>query len=282
MRKDLGYADLNIPTEPQATLKKRVLRALELGYHSVAVNTTVLQESLQTRKEKKRGTKNCLEDFPAPQQVDLEESDYPELASKGSKPTILTRLTIVISSNDFLIHYNKSDNARNYDLLAVIVRSAQALQMLLKSSFRFDILSYDPFLDDVESFRWNRKLYREILDKHVSFELMYGPMIENREFRQTMISLAYAYNSFGKSRGIIITSGAKRAIELRPPTDVANLSTILNMTEAQGKEAVLKQCSEVYKAALGRKVGVFRVRVEKIQDTNAEESDDSSNGMDVK
>jgi len=276
MKKDLGYADLNIPSEPASTLKKRVVRALELGYQCVAVNTTVLQENLQSRKNKKKGTKDDLPDFPDPQEISLSESDYPELASKGMKPTILSRLTIVITSNDFLIHYNKSENVQKYDLLAIIVKSGTALQALLKSSFRFDILSYDPSIE-VERFRFNRKIYRELLDKHVAFELVYGPMIEDREFRGKIMALGYAYNVAGKSRGMILSSSAKRAIELRPPIDVANMCTILNMTEAQGKEAVSKKCSEVYKAALGRKMGVFRVRVEKISakpDDSSEDSDD--------
>jgi len=279
MKKDLGYADLNIPNEPLSTLKKRVVRALELGYQCVAVNTTVLQENLQTRKEKKKGAKVDSPDFPDPEEISLSESDYPVLASKGIKPTILTRLTIVITSNDFLIHYNKSDNVKKYDLLAVIVKSGQALQALLKSAFRFDILSFNPSLE-VEKFYWNRKLYREILDKHVSFELVYGPMIEDREFRSKIMSLGYIYNVAGKSRGIILSSAARRAIELRPPIDVANLCTVMNMTEAQGKEAVAKQCSVVYKAALGRKIGVFRVRVEKITDKSDPDSEDSDE-MDV-
>ena len=43
MKTDLGFADLNIPQQPLDTLKKRILRAFELGYHTVAVNTTVYQ-----------------------------------------------------------------------------------------------------------------------------------------------------------------------------------------------------------------------------------------------
>lgn len=155
----------------------------------------------------------------------------------------------------------------------MIVKSGLALQALLKSTFRFDILSFDPSIE-VEKFRFNRKIYRELLDKHVAFELVYGPMIEDREHRGKIMSLGYAYNVAGKSRGIILSSYAKRAIELRPPVDVANMCTVLNMTEAQGKEAVSKKCSEVYKAALGRKMGVFRVRVEKISD-KPDSSDDS-------
>ena len=43
MKDELGYADLNIPRVPEKTLKKRIQRALELGYRTVAVNTTIHQ-----------------------------------------------------------------------------------------------------------------------------------------------------------------------------------------------------------------------------------------------
>eukprot|EP00088_Acartia_fossae_P026678 TRINITY_DN274_c0_g1_i2.p2 TRINITY_DN274_c0_g1~~TRINITY_DN274_c0_g1_i2.p2 ORF type:complete len:314 (+),score=62.84 TRINITY_DN274_c0_g1_i2:1392-2333(+) len=257
--KDLGYADLNIPSKPESTVKARVVRALELGYQTVAINTVIHQESLFLKK-KTSDKDNALSDFPEPTTVTLSETDYPELANKGLKPTILTRLTLVIKDNDFLIHYNKSNTAKKYDLLGLIPRSSNALQNALKS-FRFDILSYDP---ELEHFHWNRKLYREALEKHVSFELNYAPMITDREHRRKIIALAYNYNFVGKCKGIILSSSAKRPIDLRSPTDVANLCCILSMNECRGREAVMKQCANVHKAALGRKMGVFRVRVDRV------------------
>jgi len=45
MNVDLGLADLNIPVgqASQSTLKSLVVRALQLGYQTVALNTTVDQ-----------------------------------------------------------------------------------------------------------------------------------------------------------------------------------------------------------------------------------------------
>ena len=220
---------------------------------------------MNVRNEKKKGAKHFLDLVPEPVTLDLKESDYLELSSKGLKPTILQRLTIVIENNDFLIYFNKSENAKKYDIIAITVKSGQALQALLKSAFKFDILAIDPNLD-TDNFYWNRKLYRELLNMHVSFELLYGDMILDREFRQKIIRTSYEYNTSGKSKGIILSSGAKNVMQLRAPADVANLCTILCMTEAQGKAAVLQQCTHVYKTALGRRFGVFRVRVEKVKD----------------
>ena len=41
-------------------------------------------------------------DFPDPPEIDLKESDYPELAVKGKKPILLHRLTIRFFNSDFL------------------------------------------------------------------------------------------------------------------------------------------------------------------------------------
>ncbi len=233
------------------------------------------KESLNPKNDKKKGGKLSLDLVPEPETIDLKESDYLELSSRGLKPTILRRITLVIDNNDFLIYFNKSENARKYDIIAISVKSIQALQALLKSSFRFDILAFDPNLE-VENFYWNRRIYRELLDKHVSFELLYGDMILDRQFRQKIIHISYEYHTHGKSKGIILSSGAARVMDLRAPADVANLSTILCMTEAQGKAAVLQQCTHVYKTALGRRFGVFRVKVEKVEDEKAKESSSSS------
>ena len=146
--------DLNIPVQCADTTTPLALvkRALALGYTTLALNTEVSQAQFLTKKQAKhshqakqsqqQGNQATLTDFPAPHSVNLTPADYPGLASRGGKPTILTRLTITIANNDFMIHYNKSAVAKQYDLLAVNVTTTAALQALLKSSFRWDILTF--------------------------------------------------------------------------------------------------------------------------------------------
>lgn len=283
MKTDLGFADLNIPQQPLDTLKKRILRAFELGYHTVAVNTTVYQEEIKFSGKKRKNEENGdgLFDYPAPTCVNINKSEYANLVQQNIEPTILTRLTIVIDDNDFMIVFNKSEHVKKYDLLSIIPKSLQTLQSILKSSFRFDILSCD--LVKNQAFKWNRKLYREVLDKNGFFELPYGPMIADREQRKKLIKLAQCYNFAGKSKGIIYSSACKNVMQLRPPIDVANLCTILGMNEAEGKAAIYKNACNVHKAALGRKMGVFRVRIEKVDSnsTNNEETESSESDSDA-
>jgi ribonuclease P/MRP protein subunit RPP1 len=62
-------------------------------------------------------------------------------------------------------------------------------------------------------------------------------------------------------------------MELRSPADVANLAFIFGLNEQQGKEAVRGHCLRVYRTAVGRKMGPYRVRIEKLPPAVAVDSD---------
>jgi len=287
--------DLNIPVScsPHTTPKALVRRALALGYQTIALNTEVNQNQFLTKKQAKDKSKDIeyLTDFPPPPAITLTPEDYPLLAGRGITPTILTRLTINIINNDFMIHYNKSSIAKQYDLLAINVSSSPCLLSLLKSSFRWDILTFSPS-SVVGGVKWTRKLYYECVEKNVYFEVPYCPLIRDSMDRRRVISQAHTYHSVGKSRNIIFTSEAREPIELRSPSDVANLAWILGLTENQGKEAVGVKGWAVCKAAVGRRMGPFQVRVEKICSDNLDmvpcspgesetDDDDEDGGVDM-
>ena len=293
MIKNTGPYDLNIPVSSADTTTPTALvkRALALGYRTVALNVDVSQSQFLTKKQAKTQTdESTLSDFPPPPTVELSVEDYPDLAARGLSPTILTRLTISITNNDFLLHYNKSFVAKQYDLLAINISSSQCLLALLKSGFRWDILSFSVSGDPKDSIKWTRKLYYECVDKNIFFELSYSPMIRASVERRRTISQAHMYHSVGKSRNIIVTSEALTPFELRAPADVANLAFMLGMTENQGKDSVSNKCWLLHKAATGRRMGPFQVRIEKLEEEAVEEesesedsdsSDDDNNDMDT-
>ena len=278
MIQNTGPYDLNIPINcgDSCTPTTLVKRALALGYRTIALNVSVSQSQFLTKKQAKTKTDDkTLADFPPPPSVQLQSEDYPELAAKGLSPTILTRLTISITNNDFLLHYNKSVTAKQYDLLAINITSSQCLLSLLKSGFRWDILSFSPAFEDTkETIKWTRKLYYECVDKNVYFELPYSPLIRGSFERRRVISQSHVYHSVGKSRNIIVTSGAMTAWEMRAPTDVSNLAFILGMSENQGKDSVSNKCWLLHKAATGRRMGPFQVRIEKVTEEQEESSSD--------
>jgi len=265
-----GPYDLNIPAlcGASATLLQVVRRALALGYRTIALNTEVHQSQFITKKEKgKKEGGNVLADFPAPPALALAPSDYPALHALGRAPTILTRLTISMTNNDFMIAYNKSQVAKTYDLLAINCSSSPALTALLKSSFRFDLLTFTPD-QVVGGIKWTRKLYYECVERHVHFEINYAPMIRSSEDRRRVISQAYTFHDVGRSRAILLSSGARAPLELRAPADVGNLGFLLGLKQAAGVAAVQAAGAKVEKAAMGRKMGPFRVRLEVLGEEN--------------
>merc|ERR1719209_2212033 len=91
------------------------------------------------------------------------------------------------------------------------------------------------------------------------------------------MSQALNYQAVGRSRAIIITSEARSPLELRSPGDVSNLGFLLGLKQAQGVDAVHKTGITVHKAAIGRRMGPFRARVEKLEESKLHLAPDLAN-----
>lgn len=63
----------------------------------------------------------------------------------------------------------------------------------------------------------------------VFFEIKYSPLIADSSCRKDIIKVAHNYFVKGKSKSIIISSGATNVFELRGPYDVANLWELLKV-----------------------------------------------------
>ena len=198
-----GFCDLDLPCDPgdtSADLLPRIKRALDLGYEIIALNVSVHQDNLATSKVKpskakkaKTEEKELISDFPAPPKVDLDPSLYPALAAKNRRPKVLKRLTLTLKDNNFLPIFNRSETVSEYDLIAINPVSVVALQNLLKTGFRADIVTFDP--ENVRDFRWSRKLYMECVEKSMYFEVNYSPAIRDSTTRRRIITQAHNYHS---------------------------------------------------------------------------------------
>jgi ribonuclease P/MRP protein subunit RPP1 len=268
-----GFCDLNLPFDLDGSSSggddflAKIAQLAKLGYDTIAVNVNVSQDQLTTKSKQNQnkraklqpGAKDLMLDFPTPPKVELKAEDF--VGEKGP-PTVLTRLTIAFRDNNFLPVFNQSLTAKAYDLIAVCPANAQALQNLLKSSMVADIVTFTP--ENAADVRWTRKLYMECIERHMYFELCYAPCIRDGTARRRIIAQSHNYHSVGKSKNIVICSGAERVIELRGPYDAANLGFLFGLNEHQGKLAVGAMALEAVRAAAGRKVGPYRVTVEKV------------------
>jgi len=253
-----GFCDLNVPFDDDIDAK--VAQLSKLGYTTVAVNVTVSQDELTTKTKQNHGKRAKLSaegekkmlDFPSP----------PSISVRTDGVTILTRLTIDFKDNNFIPIFNNSQAAKSYDIIALCPANAHALQALLKSSMTADIVSFVP--ETAADVRWTRKLYSDCVARHMFFELCYAPCIRDATARRRTISQAHNYHSAGKSRNVILCSGADRVAELRGPHDASNLGFIFGLSEHQGKLAVGSMGLKVVGAAAGRKLGPFRATVEDV------------------
>lgn len=74
--------------------------------------------------------------------------------------------------------------------------------------------------------------------RNMFFELKYSPAITDSSHRRELIRKGQMYHLGGKSKGIIISSGAQDKIEIRGPNDVANLGLIFGLSEEQSRNAI--------------------------------------------
>ena len=78
-----------------------------------------------------------------------------------------------------------------------------------------------------------------------------------------MFANAQALSRETRGKGILLSSGARTAIELRGPYDLVNLATFLGLSEVQAHAAVGKNAAAVVEHAKKRKAfrGTLTIRV---------------------
>ncbi|KAF2878960.1 hypothetical protein ILUMI_27208 [Ignelater luminosus] len=236
-------------------------RLLQLGYRTIAINQIVDENNLEPKKKKKKG--EIRDVVPVPLQVKMIEG--------CEKLRVLNRLTIIFSNQEIINKILKSPNYRKYNVVAVQPISQAALQFTC-SSIDADIFSYDP--ETKPNFKLNRKLYNQLVERGFYFELLYSPAIQASSQRKNVIAMSHFYHSYGKSRNIIISSGATSTFLLRSPYDVVNLGFLFGLSEEQSKNAIGNFGKNVYIHGVGRRHGKSIILVEDIASSEGLEQDD--------
>lgn len=133
---------------------------------------------------------------------------------------IYTRINFVISDSDNIRKVLQAKNTKLYDLISVQPLKLIVLKALV-GVVDVDIISYNP----QEKCTWvlSRKLYNQLVSQDVYFELAYVPAVLSHTARKNLISLSHAYHAVGKSKNIIVSSGAFSPHHFRAPYDVMTL-----------------------------------------------------------
>lgn len=66
-------------------------------------------------------------------------------------------------------------------------------------------------------------MYNQLVERGYHFELLYSPAIIDSTNRKNLIHAAHLFHSFGKSKNIIISSGANNLAYIRNPYDIVDL-----------------------------------------------------------
>nr|XP_021200564.2 ribonuclease P protein subunit p30 [Helicoverpa armigera] len=257
-----GFCDLFINKNYE--LEK--LHLLEqLGFNTVAINTHVEEPSDEPKKKKKKGEPRDKKDYVPP------AIDLPKDLSDEIKLNILQRVTIEFSDSSIAHKINQSENLKKYDIIAVIPKTLQAFHYAC-GNMDIDIISFEP--ESKIPFKISRKLYSQAVERGIFFELMYSPAIRDSTSRKNIISTAHTYHAVGKSRNIIVTSGAESYMQVRDVHDVINLGFLLGLNSNESLEVVRNNPRRLILKAEGRKLGKHYMLVEPFTETDNKMSED--------
>uniref|UniRef100_A0A182ST08 Uncharacterized protein n=1 Tax=Anopheles maculatus TaxID=74869 RepID=A0A182ST08_9DIPT len=192
-------------------------------------------------------------------------------ATFGGQIRLLNRLTIIFSEASVSLALNRSSNIRSYNLIAALPTNENSFQYACQT-MACDIITYN---SSTIRLRTIRKFYYLAVDRNIAFELKYAPAIVSSNDRKGTITRAHRYHSYGKSKNVIISSGAKNPFQLRSPYDIANLGLIFGLSEEQSKESIRGVPNRILLSAEGRRFGKAGVVIARRSKT-AEDSDDYS------
>ncbi|XP_044753100.1 ribonuclease P protein subunit p30 [Coccinella septempunctata] len=278
-----GFFDLCIPQKhfmgDNCVTTLKFLR--KYGYRTIAINHEVRESSELSNENKKKKKKGVVKDnneiIPEPIQIDK------TILEEFKDMTILNRLTVTFSDKDFYYKLTKSTNLKKYHILAVLPTTKIAF-MFICTSVEADIIGYDS--EEKAPYKIQRNLYNHLVKKGFFFELLYAPTIEDSTKRKNTIDRSHMYHTYGKSKNIIISSGASNLIHLRQAYDIINLGIIFGLNMQQAKDAVSFCGSELCTKAVGRCHGKSIVMVETIvidsdiSTVQIEDSDDEEMAVD--
>lgn len=154
-----------------------------------------------------------------------------------AKMRVLRRCTLILS--DPSQNHRLSLLAAAYDIFALRPVNEKSLQQACASPY-CDIVSIDLTQRFEKHFKF--KMLSQAVENGTKIEICYAPgmLTSDSTARRNLISNATQLIRACRNRGLIISSGATRAIGCRGPADVINLAAVWGLGPERGKEAIEK------------------------------------------
>ncbi|KAK9469097.1 RNase P subunit p30-domain-containing protein [Lipomyces arxii] len=200
-------------TGPVPDLFKTVAILHQFGYRTIAYNSDVL------------GALNSAECNIT---TDIFAAAFPDTE-------FLSRATVLL--DDTAQAQGLIALGNKFDILAVRP-ATEKLLLAACTSLDIDIISLD--LSQRLPFYLRHRTIGAAIARGIKIEICYSASTRqgDNNARRNLISNAAALFRATRGKGIVISSGAVKALECRGPYDVANLATIWGFTQEKGKHAI--------------------------------------------
>lgn len=167
----------------------------------------------------------------------------PALPSNPPKALqLLTRLNLTLS--DTSQNQRLSSLTQAYDIVALRPTNEKAL-LNACTNLECDVISLD--LSVRLPYHFKFKMLSAAVSRGVRLEICYGPGVTGSglDARRNLIGNAMSLIRATRGRGIIVSSEARRALSLRAPWDVINLTCVWGLSQERGKEAICEEARKV-------------------------------------
>lgn len=230
--------DLNIPWSPStnaAQLQRTLKFASSLGYGVVALNQTVVAPITAQPDNQIPLLTPPPASHPQPQQ-----GGAPSGSTADDKlPTTLRRVTIVIS--DPKSNHRLTAFAAAYDVVAVRPTTERAFAECCTDMANISLISLD--MTSHFPFHFHPRTSMAAVNRGVLFEICYGQALAASEAGDTRARSNFISNLMSlvratKGRGLVLSSEARAALDLRAPADVVNLCAVWGLSAEKGTEAL--------------------------------------------
>ncbi|XP_013393013.1 ribonuclease P protein subunit p30 [Lingula anatina] len=240
--------ELNILCDKNSgnNVEDRVKMALSLGYEVIVMNNFIPE--FYTKKKKKGQEKTVP--VPEASEIKIPEHIWKEFKKRYKNIQQCTRFTTVITDAAQMHGLTKQKELKGYDITAVQPTTEKLFHNCCTSD-DVDIITFD--MTEKIPFKIKRPSINKALEMGIHFELTYSPAIRDPTLRKHSIRNAIKILTVCKGKNVVLSSGCERAVELRGPSDVANLGILFGLNEAQAKEAVSSRCRAVLLHAEARK-----------------------------
>ncbi|KMT05347.1 hypothetical protein BVRB_7g174800 isoform A [Beta vulgaris subsp. vulgaris] len=255
--------DLNIPyleseksisdkSSKKQTRLKLIVKSMELGYTGIAYNRTI--KGIMSESDR------CtISPFPLSSLLNVSPSLSSTVSfhrrllgvSENSAFRQYTRLTMVVETSTQASALNSGNPVlKTYDLIAVKPLNQNSFDLACQS-MQVDLISID-FAEKLP-FRLKLPMVKAAIARGVYFEIMYSSLMQDAQVRRQMISNAKLLVEWTQGKNLIVSSAAPSVLELRGPNDVANLLSLLGLSNECAKATISKNCSVLIGNAVRKK-----------------------------